>query len=44
MQHQKNKIDSFLARAFQFGYKLTQTAVSEILCEADDVLCNSAES
>jgi len=44
LQHQINKIDSFLARAFRFGYTLEQTTLSNILCEADEKLYNSVQN
>jgi len=44
LQHQINKINSFLARAFQFVYTLKQTTLSNILCEADEILHNSGQN
>jgi len=44
LQLQINKIDSFLAGAFRFGYTLKQTTSSNILCEADEILYNSVHN
>jgi len=44
LQHQINQIDSFLARAFRFGYTLKQTTLFNILCEADEILYNSVQN
>jgi hypothetical protein len=43
-QRQINKVDSFLARAFLFGYTLKQTTLSNILCEADNKLYSSIQN
>ena len=46
LQQQINKIDSFLARAFRFGYTLKQTTLSNILevDEAYEKLYNSVQN
>ena len=43
-QHQIKKIDSFLSRAYEYGYSIEQTTVSLILSEADHVLFNSVQN
>jgi len=44
LQHQIKKIDLFLARPFRFGYTSKQKTLSNILCEADEILYNSVQN
>jgi hypothetical protein len=43
-QQQIIKIDSFLTRAFRFGYTMQQTTLANIIDEADQVLYNSVQN
>ena len=43
-QHQISKIDAFLFKAFEFGYTMQQTILSNILADADTILFNSAHN
>jgi Reverse transcriptase (RNA-dependent DNA polymerase) len=44
MQHQIKKINSFLSRAYKYGYFMQQTTLSRVLSEADHVLFNSVQN
>jgi len=44
LQHEINKIDSFLAKAFRFGFTLKQIMLSNILFEADEILYNCVQN